>query len=125
MSLGMHRENQPDTRRTGLRRAVLCLSGLLLLNTSCYHYRVSGQNVAATEAKRATLWSTVWGLQQQNVNTEQPCLGNPIAEVTASTNFGYALLTVISLGFVAPVEVEWTCAKDQPPGGRGNVGNDF
>lgn len=104
---------------------MLGLCVLLLLNTSCYHYRITGKNVAATEARRATLWSTIWGLRQQNIHTEQQCLGNPIAEVTASTNFGYALLTVVSLGFVAPVEVEWTCAKDQPPGGRGNVGDDL
>lgn len=108
------------------RMAVLCLGVLLLLHTGCYHYRITGKNLAAaTEPKRDTLWSTIWGLRQQNIDTDNQCLGNPIAEVTASTNVGYALLTVVSLGFVAPVEVEWRCAKDQPPGGRGNVGDDF
>jgi hypothetical protein len=44
-----------------------------------------------------------------------------MAEVTASTNVGYALLTVVSLGFAAPMQVEWKCAKDQ----GGKVGDDF
>lgn len=121
----MRRGQRGDYRRTkqAIRcMAVLCLYGLSLLTPGCYHYRLAGQNVApATEAKSVTLWSTIWGLSQQNINTDPKCAGNPIAEVTASTNVGYALLTVVSLGFAAPIQVEWKCAKDQ----GGKVGDDF
>jgi hypothetical protein len=99
--------------------AVLCLYGLSVLTAGCYHYRLAGQSVAAaTEPRRVTLWSTLWGLSQQNINTDETCVGNPVAEVTTSTNIGYVLLTVVSLGFAAPVEVEWKCAKDRP--GKGD-----
>ncbi len=127
MRLGMQRGNRRRTKHAVLRIiAVLCLGMLMMLHTGCYYYRVGGKDAApATEPKSEILWSTVWGFKQQNINTDEKCLGNPMAQVRASTNFGYALLTVISLGFVAPIELEWKCAKDQPGGGRGNVGDSF
>jgi hypothetical protein len=103
--------------------AVLCLSLLLGLQTGCYHYRVYGEQVpVGSEAKRATLWSSLWGTRQQNINTDQTCVNNPTAEVTMSGNFGYTLLTVLSLGFVSPIDVEWKCAKDRPTGGGSSFG---
>lgn len=97
-----------------------------MLNAGCYHYRVASHNLAvASTPPRQTLWSTVWGLRQQNIDTDATCVGNPIAEVTTSTHVGYVLLTMLSLGFVAPVQVEWKCATDRTPGGGGNVGDDF
>jgi hypothetical protein len=111
------------TRLMRYRLAVGCLSLLLGLQTGCYHYRVSGEEVpVGSEAKQATLWSSLWGTQQQNINTGQTCLSNPTAEVTMSSNFGYALLTVLSLGFVAPIDVEWKCAKDSPTSGGSRFG---
>ena len=103
--------------------AVLCLSLLLGAQTGCYHYRVYGEEVpVGSEAKQATLWSSLWGTRQQNINTDQTCVNNPTAEVTMSSNFGYALLTVLSLGFVSPIDVEWKCAKDRPTGGGSSFG---
>lgn len=103
------------TRLMRHRLAVGCLSLLLGLQTGCYHYRVSGEDVpVGSEAKQTTLWSSLWGTRQQNINTGQTCLSSPTAEVTMSSNLGYALLTVLSLGFVAPIDVEWKCAKDRP-----------
>ena len=111
------------TRRRRHRLAVGCLSLLLGLQTGCYHYRVSGEDVpVGSEAKQATLWSSLWGARQQNINTSQTCLSNPTAEVTMSGNFGYALLTVLSLGLVAPIDVEWKCAKDRPTSGGSRFG---
>ena len=44
------------------RLAVGCLSLLLGLQTGCYHYRVSGEEVpVGSEAKQTTLWSSLWG----------------------------------------------------------------
>lgn len=101
----------------------MCLSLLLVLQTGCYHYRVYGKEVpVGSEAKQATLWSSIWGTRQQNINTDQTCLHNAAAEVTMSSNFGYALLTVLSLGFVSPIDVEWKCAKDTPTGGGSSFG---
>jgi hypothetical protein len=36
-----------------------------------------------------------------------------VAEATVSSNFAFALLTIVSLGFAAPASVEWRCGKDQ------------
>ena len=111
------------TRLMRHRLAVGCLSLLLGLQTGCYHYRVSGEEVpVGSEAKQSTLWSSLWGTRQQNIDTGQTCLNNPTAEVTMSSNFGYALLTVLSLGFVAPIDVEWKCAKDRPSSGGSRFG---
>ena len=113
----MRKEPRLPGKPVMLRLAMLCLSVLILQQTGCYHYRVAGERVPpATQPRREILWSTVWGLSQQNIYTDSKCLGNPISEVTTSTNFGYVLLTVISFGFVAPIEVEWTCAKDRADG---------
>jgi len=111
------------TRLIRHRLAVGCLSLLLGIQAGCYHYRVSSEAVpVGSEAKQATLWSSLWGTRQQNIQTGQTCLSNPTAEVTMSSNFGYALLTVLSLGFVAPMDVEWKCAKDNPTGGGSRFG---
>ena len=105
------------------RLVVGCLSLLLGVQTGCYHYRVSGEDVpVGSEAKQATLWSSLWGTRQQNIHTGQTCLSNPTAEVTMSSNFGYALLTVFSFGLVAPIDVEWKCAKDRPTSGGSRFG---
>lgn len=110
-------------RHLRYRLAVGCLSLLLGLQTGCYHYRVSGEEVpVGSEAKQTTLWSSLWGTRQQNIHTGQTCLDNPTAEVTMSSNFGYALLTVLSLGFVAPIDVEWKCAKERPTGAGSRFG---
>jgi hypothetical protein len=36
-------------------------------------------------------------------------------EVRVTTNFGYAVLTVVTLGIWSPMEIEWRCAKQPPP----------
>ena len=100
---------------------VLCLGSL----SGCFHYRLApvgadGRALAvATEPKSVTLWAFAWGLVQP-VARPASCQGNGVAEVTSSSNFGFAALTVVTLGLVAPFEVEWRCAKDQPV-----VGDDF
>lgn len=106
------------TRTPPRRLAVWGLSLLLGLQTGCYHYRVySDQVPVGSEAKQAILWSSLWGTRQQNINMDSTCANNPTAEVTMSSNFGYALLTVLSFGFVSPMHVEWKCAKDRPTSG--------
>jgi hypothetical protein len=95
---------------------------LVLSSSACFHYRLTpvgadGRTLApATEPQAETLWSFVWGVVQPTLRPST-CQGNGVAEVTTSSNFGFALLTVVTLGLVAPVEVEWRCAKDSPAQG--------
>ena len=65
---------------------------------------------AATTVERRTIWVPWWGLNQRNIDPAN-CLGAGIAEVRVSTNLGYAIVSVLTLGFFQPLTVEWRCAK--------------
>ncbi len=96
---------------------------LALSCTRCYHYAVTsnGGDAEADEHKSETKWAFFWGLIEEkptNVNApgskgESPsCLGDVTpSQVTAQTNVGYALLGLVTLGIVAPLELTWTCSK--------------
>ena len=86
---------------------------LCSLLAGCYHYRVSPANSApADDGHSATKHAFVWGLLEQSP-TVPNCQGNGVAEIEASTNLGYALLGVVTLGLWMPIELEWKCAKDR------------
>ena len=40
-----------------------------------------------------------------------------LARVRTTSNFGYSLLTVVTLGLWAPVQVEYTCTNPTPATG--------
>ena len=96
--------------------------GLLLmlsLNQGCYHYRVSSVNFdPSTSYNRKTVHSYLWGAFQKRTNgidvVTDNCDSlkiNKLDEVRVTTNFGYALITVATLGIWCPVQIEWKCAK--------------
>lgn len=99
----------------------LLSAACLLLASGCYNYRLTPIGPdrqplrAATEPQQVTLWSFAWGLAAQPL-VQPDCQGNGTAEVTATTNLGYALLTVATLGIVVPAQLEWRCAKDAAGG---------
>ena len=87
-----------------------------LLSSSCYSYRVAINAQAGSEAsKLITANSFFWGLIQKPKEIHTPVcdsLGvNGVAEVTMKTNFGYALITVVTLGIWSPMKVQWKCGK--------------
>jgi hypothetical protein len=105
--------------------ALLCWS----LAVGCYHYRAGVTEAAAPRATDhytgEVVWSLAWGLLQETpvVNCDVPLAGTdtlklPVAEVRVSTNLGFVLITVATLGFAAPARVEWKCAKAKPEGGE-------
>ncbi|RKG97596.1 hypothetical protein D7V97_34115 [Corallococcus sp. CA053C] len=100
--------------------AVLCLT----LSSACAHYRVQAPGHAgapATEPEKEVLWSLAWGLVQEKPTVDN-CQGQALAEVTQSTNLGFALISVVTLGIAMPQQVEWRCAKAQPsPGELGSL----
>jgi len=101
--------------RVGATVLLLCLA----LASACYHYRAQPLGVAgapATEYTGEVVWSLVWGLVQENPRIDN-CQGQGLAEVRVTSNFGFALLTVVTLGLAAPAKVEWRCAKPKPPTG--------
>jgi len=92
----------------------LCVALIALAATSgCYHYRVTPANTApADDGHSTTKHSFFWGLLQERAE-EPNCQGNGAAEIVASTNFGYALVSVVTLGIWVPLHLEWKCAKDR------------
>jgi Bor protein len=98
--------------------ATQALATLLAGGSGCYHYRVSAPQVAAlSDARSETKWSYFWGLvQESETDTGCLCMNNGLKEVTASTNAGYLLLSVVTLGAVVPTELEYVCGKPDPTG---------
>lgn len=91
------------------------LVAALSLN-SCYSYRVATRALPGTEfTKVVTAHSFFWGLMQNPREIHTPIcdsLGvNGVAVVTMKTNFGYALITVATLGIWSPIKVEFKCSK--------------
>lgn len=98
-----------------------------ILSGGCYHYRAVAREPASATAVGGsrgvsadgsdTVWSLLWGAVQENPAIDN-CEGQDLAEVTVHTNLGFALITVATLGLVAPAEVEWYCAKPDPAPGE-------
>jgi hypothetical protein len=95
---------------------------LLLFSTqSCYQYRVlNTQRDPGTEYQKKVLWSYAWGLVNKPQNFIVPNCDSASAldEVVFRTNIGYSLIQVVSLGIVAPVQVQWKCHKPCPREGE-------
>lgn len=84
--------------------------------SSCYSYRVGTYAQGGSEAsKPITVNSYFWGLLKKPAEIHTPICDslqvNGVAEVTMSTNFGYALITVVTLGIWSPMKVQWRCSK--------------
>ena len=90
----------------------------LVFNQACYNTRVvADAPPASADYSRKTVHSLFWGLSQENVQppVTQNCVSNAFQEVRVTSNAGYALLTVLTLGFWSPMQVEYKCAKEPPP----------
>ena len=88
---------------------------LVIISLSgCYHYRVTVPDTdPATEYESKTMHTFFWGLiNDPEKQVADDCVSNSIDEVRVSTNYGYALITVITLGIWTPMDVEWRCGKE-------------
>lgn len=84
--------------------------------SSCYSYRVGTYAQPGTDAsKPITANCFFWGLIKSPKDITTPLCDslqvNGMAEVTMSTNFGYALITVATLGIWSPIKVTYKCGK--------------
>lgn len=85
----------------------------------CYHYRIStAKNDPSTTYVKKTAHSFFWGLVQKRENGIDVVAANcdslqvnSLDEVRVTTNFGYSLITVATLGIWSPITVQWKCAK--------------
>jgi hypothetical protein len=96
-------------------RKILLLWPALLLCSSCYTTRVATLAQPGSEVQGKTVNSFFWGIIQSPKRVNTPVcdsLGsNGLAEVTVKNNFGYSLITVVTLGIWSPTRIEWKCGK--------------
>jgi hypothetical protein len=102
---------------------------------ACYRvHLLAPEPDPVTTACRRTVHTLAWGLVTRDTRStyceaavpdsvatacEQ---SNAIDQVRVSSNFGFTLLTVLTLGFWSPVQLEWHCAKPtEEPGELGLV----
>lgn len=97
--------------KNACRLIMICL---MATAQGCYHYRVStANNDPSTTYEKKTVCSLFWGLAQRDV-TASNCDSLKVKgmdEVRVTTNLGFALITVASLGIVSPMTIEWKCPK--------------
>ncbi|MFN0181167.1 MAG: hypothetical protein ACKVZ0_20365 [Gemmatimonadales bacterium] len=90
-----------------------------VLSLGCYEYRANAVNVTpATEGTKPggdVVVSVAWGLAKQEPKID--CNNQPLDEVTVRDNFGFTLITILTLGFVSPKKIEWRCAPPRPTDG--------
>jgi hypothetical protein len=100
---------------------VVVLAVLLASTQGCYHYQVAAAGPAganpSTFPQSTTLHAVFWGLVQDQALTRVCTQDEALARVRTTSNFGYTLLTVVTLGLWAPVQVEYACANPTPATG--------
>jgi hypothetical protein len=88
-----------------------------LCGSGCFSYRLATHDQPGSiHSESATANSYLWGLVNKPALIKTPIcdtLGvNGVSEVTVKTNFGFALITVVTLGIWCPVKLEWICSKN-------------
>ncbi|GAB3809383.1 hypothetical protein GCM10028819_50870 [Spirosoma humi] len=94
---------------------------LLFVLQGCYHYRIATSRFdPSTGYQKKTAHSFFWGLVQNNVvATDCDALHlKSLDEVRITSNFGYSVITVATLGIWSPVQLEWKCPKPCPREGE-------
>jgi hypothetical protein len=86
-----------------------------LATCGCYHVRVIvPQPDPGTEYKKKTVQNLAWGAlpkKDRDVPASNCLNSTGLDEVRVSSNLGYSFLTVGTLGFWSPAQIEWRCAK--------------
>jgi len=87
----------------------------VIATCGCYHVRVIvPQPDPGTEYKKKTVQNLAWGAlpkKNRDVPTTNCLNSTGLDEVRVSSNLGYSFLTVGTLGFWSPSQIEWRCTK--------------
>lgn len=79
------------------------------------------QNMPGTEWRSTTLHSFAWGLWRQDLPVSNCRLANGqrlgIEELRIGRSLPQVLITLLTLGLVAPARVSWRCCRPQSPTG--------
>ena len=92
-------------------RTIAWFCFVALLTSGCAHFRVAPAGVHPSTAPQSRRVHAIgWGMLEPRT-TPDNCNGNGLSSVTVKVTAGDVVATVVTLGFWAPVTVEWTCAK--------------
>jgi hypothetical protein len=80
------------------------------------------QTETAKRSGRQTIHTLGWGLVAENAVANNCADSNAMDEVRVSSNLGYHVLTVATLGFWSPTTVEWKCSSPPQTSGSANPG---
>ncbi|HEX3091090.1 MAG TPA: hypothetical protein VHW72_00630 [Candidatus Angelobacter sp.] len=87
----------------------------VIATCGCYHVRVIvPQPDPGTEYKKKTVQNLAWGAlpkKDRDVPASNCLNFTGLDEVRVSSNLGYSFLTVGTLGFWSPAQIEWRCTK--------------
>lgn len=103
------------------RRSVI--AAVFMLHLACFESCSTTRIMAETDCdsfannpvNEKTTWSFLWGLvQPADINPQCDSRFNHLNKVSAKTNLGYSLISIVTLGIVIPQHVEWCCAPYTP-----------
>lgn len=89
------------------------IAAAMVMMQGCYHFRVDTTAPQGTEIHKKTMHAFLWGLVQPSPIDD--CDDKGVTDVRASTNLGYQVISVATLGIWVPMDVEWRCTKRPPP----------
>ena len=92
-----------------IRLFVPAVAASLLLSACAYHRLVVPNPDPGSEMKQADSTALGWGAAQRR--TVADCPTNLIDEVRFRQSFVESLVTVLTLGLVAPAQVQYACRK--------------
>jgi hypothetical protein len=99
-----------------MKKEVAFILIVFIFFQGCYSYRVVVPNsTPVADSESTTVNSLFWGLlnDPQQIIAEECRRSNSIHEVKFSTNLGYSLISIVTLGIWMPVNVEWKCGPQQ------------
>lgn len=94
---------------------MLVMNGMALQSCSKYTVTTSQKDPADIHYKQKIMASYFWGtINNPHRTVDSTCGSAGIDEVKITTNFGYSLIHVVTLGIVNIVKVQWKCHKPAP-----------
>ena len=114
--------NSQTTSYSKTRCLSWAVSAILLLAISgCAHYRVEIPSDDSTETQgqyeEASMNAYLWGNYMDPLRVVAPCQDDGINDVVIDDNFGYDLISVLTLGIWKPMSVRFRCKAASSSGG--------
>jgi hypothetical protein len=87
---------------------------VLTLLSGCAQHRIVVKKPNPT-GQPVTVYSTAYAFGTVQPVTAAECNTNLLSEVRVHQNLGRSLASVLTLGIVNPIKIEYVCAKDPNP----------